>query len=147
VPQGPVAPRIMSDTWINSQPLSWDSLRGQVVLVEFWTFGCINCRHVTPYLIEMDDDYRSRGLTILGVHSPEFQYEHELSNVKEAVKAMGIQYPVAIDNDFANWERYHNLAWPALYLVDKHGLIRYTHIGEGAYDETRQWIERLLQES
>lgn len=145
-PQGIPAPQIKSDTWINSQPLTWYSLRGKVVLVEFWTFGCINCRHVTPYLNEMDEDYRSQGLTIIGVHSPEFRYEHDLSNVKDAVRNMDIRYPIAVDNDFANWNSYHNLAWPALYLVDKHGLIRYTHVGEGAYDETRQWIEQLLKE-
>ena len=146
-PQGVPAPQIKSDTWINSQPLAWESLRGKVVLVEFWTFDCINCRHVIPYLKEMDADYRDQGFTIIGVHSPEFKHEQDLSNVRDAVKDMGIRYPVALDNDFANWNRYNNLAWPALYLVDKQGFIRYTHIGEGAYDETRQWIEQLLEES
>jgi thiol-disulfide isomerase/thioredoxin len=144
--QYPLAPRIESADWINSAPLAWDSLRGQVVLVEFWTFDCINCRHVIPFLRGIDKDYRSRGLTLIGVHSPEFDYEHVLANVQDAVRKMGIQYPVALDNDFANWNRYHNLAWPTVYLVDKHGLIRYSHVGEEGYDETRQWIERLLQE-
>jgi thiol-disulfide isomerase/thioredoxin len=145
-PEGLLAPRIESDTWINSPPLDWDALRGKVVMVEFWTFDCINCRHVIPYLKGMDNDYRAQGLTIVGVHSPEFDYERELSNVKEAVEKMGIRYPVAIDNDFANWNRYRNRAWPTLYLVDKRGRIRYTHVGEEGYDQTRQWIERLLME-
>jgi hypothetical protein len=110
------------------------------------TFDCINCRHVIPYLTAMDDDYRARGFTIIGVHLPEFSYEHELANVQDAVQSLGVRYPVAIDNDFANWNRYQNLAWPALYLVDKRGVIRYTHVGEGAYEETRQRIEQLLAE-
>ena len=135
-----------SDTWINSEPLAWDDLRGQVVMVEFWTFGCINCRNVIPSLREMHAEYADNGLVIVGVHSPEFNYEHDLANVQTAVKDLGVEYPVAIDNDFANWNRYRNRYWPALYLVDKRGVIRYTHIGEGGYDQTRQWIERLLAE-
>jgi hypothetical protein len=91
-------------------------------------------------------DYKDRGFTILGVHSPEFNYERDLKNVQNAVKEMGIEYPVALDNDFANWKRYRNRYWPARYLVDKRGVIRFTHIGEGGYDETRQWIQRLLAE-
>lgn len=94
----------------------------------------------------MDSDYRDRGLVIIGVHSPEFGYEKDLDNVKRAVTDLGIAYPVAIDNDFANWNRYGNRFWPARYLIDKRGVMRYTHIGEGAYDETRRWIERLLSE-
>ena len=145
-PASSPAPAIVSNTWLNTQPLDWNALRGQVVLVEFWTFDCINCRHVIPYLKGMDIDYRKQGLTIIGVHSPEFDYEHDLANVKDAIQQMGIKYPVAIDNDFANWKRYQNLAWPTLYLVDKKGMLRYSHVGEGAYDETRQWIEQLLKE-
>ena len=146
IPDAPIAPPIASDTWLNSQPLSWGSLRGRVVLVEFWTFDCINCRHVIPALSGMYDSYKDQGFTLIGVHSPEFQYEHNLASVKDAVREMGIQYPVAIDNDFANWNRYHNLYWPALYLIDKRGVIRFTHIGEGGYDETRNWIEKLVKE-
>ncbi|MCL5997193.1 MAG: redoxin domain-containing protein [Chloroflexi bacterium] len=144
---GPIAPPVESDTWVNvPAPLAWASLRGNVVMVEFWTFGCINCQHVIPSLREMYADYKELGFTIIGVHSPEFDYEKKLENVKEAVADAGIQYPVAIDNDFTNWRRYKNLYWPALYLVDKNGVIRYTHVGEGGYAETRQWIERLLAE-
>ncbi len=91
-------------------------------------------------------DYKDRGFTILGVHSPEFDYEKKLPNVQKAVRDMGIKYPVALDNDFANWRRYRNRYWPARYLVDKRGITRFTHIGEGGYEETRQWIETLLAE-
>jgi thiol-disulfide isomerase/thioredoxin len=146
IPTEPLAPPISSQTWINSQPLEWNSLRGKVVMVEFWTFDCINCRHVIPYLRGMYDSYRDKGFTLIGVHSPELNYERVLANVQDAVKKMGLQYPIAIDNDFANWNRYHNLYWPAIYLVDKRGVIRYSHIGEGGYEESRAWIEKLIQE-
>lgn len=91
-------------------------------------------------------DYKDRGFTLLSVHSPEFNYEKELANVQKAVKDLGVTYPVALDNDFANWRRYRNRFWPTLYLVDKRGVIRFTHIGEGGYEETRRWIESLLAE-
>jgi thiol-disulfide isomerase/thioredoxin len=146
LPEGPVAPLIQSDQWINTEPLAWEVLRGQVVMIEFWTYGCINCQHVIPSLKGMYADYKDRGFTIIGVHSPEFSHERVLINVQDAVKRLGIEYPVAIDNDFANWRRYRNRYWPARYLVDKRGVIRFTHIGEGGYDETRGWIERLLAE-
>ena len=146
LPAGPVAPEVASDTWLNSPPLAWNSLRGSVVLVEFWTFDCVNCRDVIPALSGMYDSYKDKGFTLIGVHSPEFQYEHVLTNVRDAVRKLGVRYPVAIDNDYANWNRYRNLYWPALYLVDKRGVIRYTHIGEGGYTATRAWIEKLLGE-
>ena len=149
LPDGPVAPLIESAVWLNTPnnaPLAWDALRGQVVMVEFWTIGCINCQHVIPSLVDMYADYRARGFTILGVHSPEFDYERQLNNVKSSVKKWGIEYPVAIDNDFENWNRYRNRYWPARYLVDKRGVVRHTHIGEGGDAETRQWIETLLAE-
>jgi thiol-disulfide isomerase/thioredoxin len=116
-------------------------------MVEFWTYGCINCRNVLPALKSMHHDYKDRGLVILGVHSPEFNHERNLANVRRAVKDLGVTYPVVIDNDFANWRRYRNRYWPALYLVDKRGVIRHTQIGEGGYAETRAWIERLLGET
>ncbi|MEO6063881.1 MAG: redoxin domain-containing protein, partial [Thermoflexales bacterium] len=146
-PSGPRAPAIVSDTWLNTDgPLDWNSLRGKVVMVEFWTFGCINCRNVLPEFKGYHRDFAARGLVIVGAHSPEFGFEKELANVKTAVRELGIEFPVAIDNDFANWIRYNNRYWPTRYLIDKQGLLRYTHIGEGAYDETRAWIERLLGE-
>jgi len=146
-PSGPLAPNIVSDTWLNTNgPLAWDSLRGKVVMVEFWTFGCINCRNVLPEFKGYHRDFAARGLVIVGVHSPEFGFEKELANVKAAVRDLGVEFPVAIDNDFANWNRYNNRYWPTRYLIDKQGVLRYTHIGEGAYEETRAWIERLLGE-
>jgi thiol-disulfide isomerase/thioredoxin len=145
-PAAPLAPFIQSDVWINTQPLEWDSLRGRVVMVEFWTYGCINCRNVLPALKGMYADFRDEGFIILGVHSPEFDHERKLANVRKAVKDLGITYPVAIDNDFANWRRYRNRYWPALYLIDKRGVIRHTRIGEGGYAETREWISKLVSE-
>jgi thiol-disulfide isomerase/thioredoxin len=146
-PAGPAAPDIESDTWINvPAPIKWETMRGKVVMVAFWTFGCINCQHVIPALKDMYADYKDRGFTIIGVHSPEFDYEKKLQNVKDAVQEYGIQYPVAIDNDFENWRRYKNLYWPAHYLIDKQGVIRFTHVGEGGYEELRQRIEQLLAE-
>ena len=143
----PVAPVVQSDTWLNvKQPLVWDALRGQVVMVDFWTIGCINCQHVYPQLKQTYADYKDRGFTIVSVHAPEFDYERKLENVRAAIKREGIEYPVAIDNDYANWNRYRNRYWPAWYLVDKRGVIRFTHVGEGGDGETRQWIETLLAE-
>lgn len=146
---GPIAPPIASATWLNTpnnQPITWDSLRGQVVAVEFWTLGCINCQHVIPSLVSMYADYKDKGFTIIGVHTPEFDYEKKRSNVQQALAQWKIAYPIAIDNDFDNWNRYRNRYWPALYLIDKRGQIRHTHIGEGGEDETRGWIERLIIE-
>lgn len=142
----PIAPAIQSDTWLNTNPIDWPHLRGTVTMVEFWTYGCINCQHVIPAMKAFHADYTAKGFTLIGVHSPEFEHEKKLANVKEAVKRWGIAYPVALDNDFANWRRYRNRYWPALYLIDKRGVIRYTRAGEGGYDETRRWIERLLAE-
>lgn len=146
LPTGPLAPPIISSNWINSQPLSWDGLRGKVVMVEFWTFSCINCIHVTPAMKGYHKDFADQGFTLIGVHAPEFDYEKVLANVQKAVKEAGIEYPVAIDNDFANWQRYANHYWPAWTLIDKRGNVRYSHIGEGAYDETRENIKALLAE-
>ena len=146
-PAGPLAPVIASDTWLNTNgPVAWDSLRGKVVMVEFWTFGCINCRNVLPEFKGYHHDFADKGLVIVGVHSPEFGFEKELANVKIAVRDLGVEFPVAIDNDFANWNRYNNRYWPTRYLIDRQGVLRYTHIGEGAYAETRVWIEQLLEE-
>jgi thiol-disulfide isomerase/thioredoxin len=145
-PVGPVAPAIRSAAWLNTNPIDWQRLRGTVVMVEFWTLGCINCQNVIPAMKQFHDDYKAKGFTLIGVHSPEFEYEKKLSNVQAAIKKWGIAYPVAIDNDFANWRRYHNRYWPALYLIDKRGVIRHTRAGEGGESETRKWIEALLAE-
>jgi len=116
--------------WINTAPLTMQALRGKVVLVDFWTYSCINCLRTLPYLKSWDARYRSKGLVILGVHSPEFGFEHSLGNVRAAVKRLGIRYPVALDNDFGTWNAYQNQYWPADYLIDRAGRIRDVHFGE-----------------
>src|SRR5438034_3501087 len=131
--------------WINSPPLNLRALRGKVVLVDFWTYSCINCLRTLPYLKAWDERYRSKGLVILGVHSPEFAFEHDLGNVKAAVHRLGVRYPVALDNKFGTWSAYGNEYWPADYLVDQAGHIRDVHFGEGDYDQTERDIRLLLQ--
>jgi cytochrome c biogenesis protein CcdA/thiol-disulfide isomerase/thioredoxin len=130
--------------WINSRPLSLRSLRGKVVLVDFWTYSCINCLRTLPYLTSWDARYRSKGLVILGVHTPEFAFEHDLGNVRGAVKRLGVRYPVALDNDFGTWNAYGNQYWPADYLVDQAGHVRDVHFGEGDYAQTDHDIRLLL---
>lgn len=141
------APEIITDAWLNSGPVTFSDLRGKVVLVEFWTFGCRNCRNIEPYVKEWYEKFHASGLEIVSIHSPEFGYERELENVRQYVSRQGIRYPVAIDNDFVNWERYDNRYWPTLYLVDKEGYIRHRKVGEGGYNATEQRIQMLLEES
>jgi thiol-disulfide isomerase/thioredoxin len=143
---GQRAPEITGGPWINSEPLSLDLLRGRVVLVEFWTHGCYNCKNVIPSLRKWHATYAARGLTIVGVHTPEFPWEKPYAAVVAAARALGVQYPVVQDNDTAIWRRYGNWAWPAAVLVDRAGVIRYTHVGEGAYARTEQVIQELLAE-
>jgi cytochrome c biogenesis protein CcdA/thiol-disulfide isomerase/thioredoxin len=131
--------------WINTPALSLRALRGKVVLVDFWTYSCINCLRTLPHLRQWDKRYRAKGLVILGVHSPEFAFEHDLGNVRAAVKRLGVRYPVALDNDFETWQAYGNNAWPADYLVDQAGRVRDIHVGEGDYDETEHDIRLLLE--
>ena len=133
--------------WINSQPLKISDLRGKVVLVDFWTYTCVNCIRTFPYLKLWHVKYADDGLVIVGVHSPEFSFEEKLENVSKAVKDNSIGWPVALDNDFATWKAYQNRYWPAKYLIDKDGIIRYTHFGEGAYAETELKIRELLEEA
>ncbi len=130
--------------WINSDPLTMASLRGKVVLVEFWTFACINCIHVQPYVKAWSERYADAGLVVLGVHTPELSFERELSNVRDAVAKADLRYPVAFDPDFATWNAYRNSYWPALYFVDRTGRIRHTHFGEGDYDGSEQVLRELL---
>jgi len=142
-----VAPELTNDIWLNvDAPLRLADLRGKVVIVEMWTFGCINCQHVIPSLKEWHSKYAGQGLVIIGNHYPEFSYEKDLNNVKDAVAREGIEYAVAQDNSGATWRAYRNHYWPALYLIDKQGHIRYVHIGEGRYAETEQNIQALLAE-
>lgn len=130
--------------WINSEPLTLEGLRGRVVLLDFWTYSCINCQRTLPYLTRWDEQYRDRGLTIIGVHSPEFAFEKVVANVEDNAARLGVEYPVAIDNDFRTWRRWDQRYWPAHYLIDQQGLVRQVHYGEGAYDETQRLIEQLL---
>lgn len=133
--------------WINSDPQTLANLKGKVVLIDFWTYSCINCQRTQPYLNKWYDRYKDDGLVIIGAHAPEFAFEKVSDNVRSAVKQANIKYPVALDNDFATWQAYNNQYWPAKYLIDKDGQVRYTHFGEGKYDETEGAIQTLLKES
>jgi cytochrome c biogenesis protein CcdA/thiol-disulfide isomerase/thioredoxin len=136
--------------WFNTpgdRSLSLKRLRGRVVLVDFWTYTCINCLRTLPYVKAWDARYRSKGLTIVGVHTPEFPFEREASNVERAIKSNGIRYPVAQDNDYSTWNAYANQYWPAKYLIDARGRVRYTHFGEGDYGTTEKAIRSLLVEA
>jgi thiol-disulfide isomerase/thioredoxin len=143
---GQRAPEITNDTWLNSHPLRLTELKGKVVLVEFWTFGCYNCQNVEPYLKSWHDKFKDHGLVVIGVHSPEFGHERVLKNVRNYIHEHDIRYAVAIDNDYETWNRYQNHYWPAMYLIDKQGVIRYTRFGEGGYDQTEKQIRDLLAE-
>jgi thiol-disulfide isomerase/thioredoxin len=131
--------------WLNSKPLTLKGLRGRVVLIDFWTYSCINCLRTLPYLKAWDARYRSKGLVILGVHTPEFAFEHDLGNVRAAVKRLGVRYPVALDNSYGTWKAYSNNYWPADYLVDQAGRVRDVHFGEGDYAKTERNIRLLLE--
>jgi thiol-disulfide isomerase/thioredoxin len=130
----------------NGKALTLAALHGKVVAVEMWTGGCINCINTLPYVKQWNDRYRRKGLVVIGVHSPEFEHEHSQQYVQQVIAREGITYPVVMDNDFKIWDAYHNVYWPALYLIDKQGYIRYTHIGEGDYDITDRTIAQLLSE-
>ena len=141
------APELTNQTWLNvDAPLRLADLRGKVVGLEMWTFGCINCQHVMPALKEWDSKYKDQGFVLIGNHYPEFDYEADLGNLREAVASNGLEYAVALDNDGATWRAYNNRYWPVIYLIDKRGHIRYVHIGEGRYAETEAAIQALLAE-
>lgn len=133
--------------WLNSPELSAESLRGKVVLVDFWTYDCINCQHTLPYVKDWAKKYEKDGLVVIGVHTPEYGYERIIDNVKDQVKKLGITYPVAIDNNYAIWRNFDNQYWPAHYLIDAKGQVRYSHFGEGRYEAQEQMIQQLLQEA
>jgi cytochrome c biogenesis protein CcdA/thiol-disulfide isomerase/thioredoxin len=133
--------------WINSPPLTLASLRGKVVLVDFWTYSCINCLRTLPYIKAWNEKYKDSGLVIIGVHTPEFPFEKNESNVREAVKDLGVLYPVPMDNDYKIWQSFNNEYWPADYFIDATGNVRFHHFGEGAYEESEQWIRTLLKEA
>ena len=133
--------------WLNSEPLTPAGLRGNVVLVDFWTYTCINWQRQLPYLRAWAAKYASRGLVVIGVHTPEFSFEHDRDNVRRAVQETGISYPVATDNDYAVWLAFANHYWPALYFADAHGRIRHHHFGEGGYGQSEMVIQQLLAEA
>jgi cytochrome c biogenesis protein CcdA/thiol-disulfide isomerase/thioredoxin len=144
----PTLPDLSGATaWINSSPLTPAGLRGKVVLVDFWTYSCINCLRTLPYIKAWNEKYRDSGLVIIGVHTPEFPFEKDEANVRKAVHDLGITYPVAMDNDYNIWRGFNNEYWPAHYFIDATGHIRYHHFGEGGYDESEQWIRSLLEEA
>jgi thiol-disulfide isomerase/thioredoxin len=130
--------------WLNSEPLTAEALRGRVVLVDFWTYSCVNWLRTLPYVRAWADRYRDRGFVVVGAHAPEFGFEHDLDNVRHAVAELDVSYPVVIDNDFAVWRSFDNHYWPAVYLVDMSGRVRFTHFGEEAYAETERAIQGLL---
>lgn len=146
--EGPLAAELVgTQEWINSAPLKIEDLRGQVVLIDFWTYTCVNCIRTFPFLKIWHSKYADDGLVIIGVHTPEFQFEHDLENVQQAVMDYGIGWPVVQDNDYKTWRAYNNRYWPSKYLIDKDGIVRYEHFGEGGYDETERWIRDLLEEA
>lgn len=141
------APELNSNQWLNSTALNWVKLKNKVVLVEFWTFDCYNCKNVEPYVKSWYEKYKNKGFEIVAVHSPEFDHERKLLNVKDYISDHKITYPVVIDNDFKIWRSYSNRYWPAMYLVDKQGIIRFRFIGEGNYQQIENTIINLLNES
>ena len=145
-----VAPEFRDDVWLNTEdntPLRLTDLQGEVVLLEFWTFECINCLHILPHVLDWYDTYHEQGLNVVGIHFPEFSYEADYNNLVAAVKRLEIPFPVGQDNDGATWNAYGQRYWPTLYLIDKQGNIRYIHIGEGGYNETEIAIQGLLAET
>jgi cytochrome c biogenesis protein CcdA/thiol-disulfide isomerase/thioredoxin len=143
-----IAPEVRGITdWINTEPLTIRELRGKVVLIDFWTYSCINCLRTLPHLKAWDRAYRKDGLVIIGVHAPEFAFERVPGNVRTAVRKLGIEYPVALDNDYDTWTAYANQYWPAKYLIDRTGRVRFFHFGEGEYDQTETEIRRYLGEN
>jgi thiol-disulfide isomerase/thioredoxin len=136
-----------ANEWLNSPPLNASTLRGKVVLIDFWTYTCINWLRTLPYVRAWSDKYRDHGLVVIGVHAPEFPFERDANNVRWAVKDMRVGYPVAVDNEHVIWRAFRNNYWPALYFVDAQGRLRYQHFGEGAYEQSEMIIQQLLREA
>jgi thiol-disulfide isomerase/thioredoxin len=130
--------------WFNSAPLSIGDLRGKVVLVDFWTYGCYNCVNTLPYVTKLYETYKDKGLVVVGIHTPEFPFERSPANVQAALKRHGINYPVGQDNESATWDAWRNQYWPAQYIVDQNGNVVFSHAGEGQYDEIERTVRRLL---
>lgn len=144
--KAPKAPEFSPGTWINSEPLTIKGLAGRVVLVEFWTFGCYNCRNTLPFVKRWHEQFSDKGLTIVGVHSPEFASEKKVENVRRETASLGVRFPVVTDNDHETWRAYKVEAWPTIFVLDKSGRVRWKHVGEGAYEETERTIQKLLAE-
>ena len=145
--EGRLPPLTGAVEWLNSPPLTADALRGKVVLIDVWTYSCINCLRTLPYVKAWAQKYRDQGLVVIGVHAPEFAFERNVDNVRKATHDLGIDYPVAIDNNFAIWRALNNQYWPAHYFVDAQGQIRHHHFGEGEYAESERVIQQLLVEA
>lgn len=140
------APPLAEGTWINSTPLNLEALRGRVVVVDFWTYNCYNCRNTLPSLKRLDSRYQAKGLTIIGVHSPEGDSAKNVDRVRNQVRELGIRYPVVTDNNYDTWRAYGIEAWPTILILDKQGRVRYKHIGESMYAEQEAVIQKLLAE-
>ncbi len=148
LPVEPLHPSLAGATgWLNSRPLTLDGLRGKVVLVDFWTYSCINCLRTLPYVRAWSRTYASQGLVVIGVHAPEFEFEHDPQRVRKALKDLDADWPIAIDDDFAIWRSFRNQAWPALYFIDAQGRVRHHQLGEGSYAESERVIRQLLAEA
>jgi thiol-disulfide isomerase/thioredoxin len=132
------------NAWLSSSPLNIGDLRGKVVLVDFWTYGCYNCVNTLPHVTRLYDTYKDKGLIVVGVHTPEFPFEKSTDNVQAAIKRYRIRYPVAQDNEYATWNAYHNQYWPSQYIIDQNGRIVFEHAGEGQYEEIERTIQKLL---
>jgi thiol-disulfide isomerase/thioredoxin len=145
--EGEMPPLASGGLWLNSAPLTREALRGKVVLVDFWTYSCINCQRTLPYVRDWHAKYHEQGLVAIGIHTPEFAYEKDADNVRRAVDKFGILYPVVLDNAYANWRAYGNEYWPAFYFIDAQGRIRRRHFGEGAYERNEAAIRQLLAEA
>jgi len=140
-----VAPNFVGiDNWLNSAPLNITDLRGKVVLIDFWTYGCYNCVNTLPHVTRLYDTYKDKGFVVVGVHTPEFPFEKSIGNLQAALKRYGIRYPVAQDNEYATWNAYRNQYWPAQYILDQTGKIVFEHAGEGQYDEMERVVRKLL---
>lgn len=147
VDRGPAPEFTGINNWLNSAPLTMKELKGKVVLVDFWTYSCINCLRTLPHVTKWHNKYKDQGLVVVGVHTPEFAFERSTGNVQTAAKRFGVSYPIAQDNQYATWNAYRNQYWPASYLVDRNGRIQHQHFGEGGYEEMEAAIRALLQQN